>query len=145
MRLTWTVALFAAVLAFPRTGTAQVRLDPDWMVHVAPVSYGSTTAADAPDGVETELMRLVAAEQEHYRRTGRFTAHLSELTWPGRSSTIRLRVTAGPDWLLATAVAESGVPMQAVVWRKGTAVESGTTLPPGAGPAARRQGTGHER
>ena len=128
MWLAWTAALFAAVLAFPRTASAQVRLHPDWVVHVAPVGHGRPGAPDAPNLAETELLRLVAAEQEHYRRTGRFTAYLSELTWQGRIPAIRLSVTAGPDWLLATAVPHTGVPMQAAVWRKGARVESGTTI-----------------
>jgi len=135
LRLTWTVALLAAGFALPCTGTAQVRLDRDWMVHVAPITHGAAAAPSVPNGAQAELLRLLAAQQEHYRRTGRFTAHLSDLSWPGRTSTIRLSVTAGPDWLLATAVPDEGVPMQAAMWRKGAVVESGTTTQIQAGAA----------
>jgi hypothetical protein len=145
MRPAWTVVLSVAVLAFPCTASAQVRLDPDWVVHIAPITHGSAAAPDAPNVAEAELLRLVAAQQEHYRRTSRFTAYLSELTWDGRTPAVRLSVTAGPDWLLATAVPHEGMPMQAAVWRKGARVESGTTTPPEAVPAEERSQAGPER
>lgn len=145
MRLAWTAVLTFAALAFPCTGGAQVRLDPEWVVHIAPITHGPAAAPEAPNVAEAELLRLVAAQQEHYRRTSRFTAYLSELTWHGRTPAVRLTVTAGPDWLLATAVPDDGVPMQAAVWRKGARVESGTTPPLEAGPAERRMEAGPER
>ena len=145
MRPGWTVAFSVALLAFPCTASAQVRLDPDWVVHIAPITHGLAAAPDAPNVAEAELLRLVAAQQEHYRRTSRFTAYLSDLNWDGRAPAVRLSVTAGPDWLLATAIPREGMPMQAVVWRKGAPVESGTTAPREADPAERRMPAGPER
>lgn len=145
MRPAWTVLLAVAALALPCTGAAQVRLDPEWVVHIAPVTHGPAAAPEAPNAAEAELLRLVAAQQEHYRRTARFTAYLSELTWDGRTPAVRLSVTAGADWLLATAVPHEGMPMQAAVWRKGARVESGTTTPPEAEPAEGWLQAGPER
>lgn len=131
MRLWMQVLLLLAGFAASSPGAAQVRLDPEWVVQFTPAAHPGSpqaTAATTPSAEEA-LLRLVAAEQQHHRTTGRFTGRLSELASYGGNDQVAIHVTAGPDWLVALAVTGGGAPVQATVWRKSAAVESAVPEP----------------